>query len=372
MATSINVSTPSRLCLFGEHQDYLGLEVIATAINLRFRAEIKLRRDNLLTVYIRDAKLDRLDSQNPDHLYEYLEIDLTRPIVYKGKRDYLRSTPAVLQRLGYPLTGCEVHLDSEIPIGKGMCSSSTMIIALIKALLEIIDHPDKDDPCRIAELAYLAEVAEFSEPGGRMDHYTSALGGLVHLDFRDAMQVSKLDVNISGDFILFDSLQQKDTTKVLAASKIPAQSALEKLRTYGINSIRDFLEHPDNLDHLMRLDDFHRRKIVANIENYRLLRRGLTLLADSEFMPETLGKLLTAHHEQLRDGLGISTPKVESILECALNNGAWGGKINGSGGGGCCFVYAPSGKSQTIIDAVSSLGYPGKVLQQDSGVRRDN
>ena len=32
----ILVSTPSRLCLFGEHQDYLGLEVVALAINLGF------------------------------------------------------------------------------------------------------------------------------------------------------------------------------------------------------------------------------------------------------------------------------------------------------------------------------------------------
>lgn len=30
----IKISTPSRLCLFGEHQDYLGLDVIALAIDL--------------------------------------------------------------------------------------------------------------------------------------------------------------------------------------------------------------------------------------------------------------------------------------------------------------------------------------------------
>lgn len=27
-------STPSRICLFGEHLDYLGLEVIASAVDL--------------------------------------------------------------------------------------------------------------------------------------------------------------------------------------------------------------------------------------------------------------------------------------------------------------------------------------------------
>jgi len=31
----IRVSSPGRVCLFGEHQDYLGLDVIAAAINLR-------------------------------------------------------------------------------------------------------------------------------------------------------------------------------------------------------------------------------------------------------------------------------------------------------------------------------------------------
>ncbi|NLG53187.1 MAG: hypothetical protein GX541_04350, partial [Clostridiales bacterium] len=53
---------------------------------------------------------------------------------------------------------------------------------LIKALLEAIGHEDAKNPYRIAYLAYLAEVCEFNNPGGMMDHYTSALGGLVHLD----------------------------------------------------------------------------------------------------------------------------------------------------------------------------------------------
>ena len=31
----MEISTPGRVCLFGEHQDYLGLPVIAMAISLR-------------------------------------------------------------------------------------------------------------------------------------------------------------------------------------------------------------------------------------------------------------------------------------------------------------------------------------------------
>jgi len=49
---SIKVSTPSRICIFGEHQDYLGLEVIAQAIDLRFYAEADEREDKILDIKI--------------------------------------------------------------------------------------------------------------------------------------------------------------------------------------------------------------------------------------------------------------------------------------------------------------------------------
>ncbi|MFC1564948.1 galactokinase family protein, partial [candidate division KSB1 bacterium] len=35
MLEKLIVSAPGRICLFGEHQDYLGLPVIAAAIGLR-------------------------------------------------------------------------------------------------------------------------------------------------------------------------------------------------------------------------------------------------------------------------------------------------------------------------------------------------
>ena len=51
---SFKVSTPSRICLFGEHQDYLGLEVIAGAIDLRFSATVTENSENIVRIKIRD------------------------------------------------------------------------------------------------------------------------------------------------------------------------------------------------------------------------------------------------------------------------------------------------------------------------------
>jgi len=81
--------------------------------------------------------------------------------------------------------------------------------------------------------------------------------------------------------------------------------------------------------------------------------------------------VMGAHHAQLRDGLGISTDTIEWILETAKANGGLGGKLNGSGGGGCCYVYAKAEDCDRILEAVGKRGYPGKVMKQDTGVRCD-
>ncbi|GKX31510.1 hypothetical protein SH1V18_39900 [Vallitalea longa] len=357
----ISVSTPSRICLFGEHQDYLNLEVISSAINLRFKAEGSRRDDRIIHVRLSGENINREEI-----------IDLDERIVYENNRDYIKSAINVLMRNGYKLeTGFDIFMDSDIPIGKGMCSSTTMVVVFIKVLLELIDHEDKDNPEKIALLGFEAEVTEFNEPGGLMDHYSSAYGGLLHLIFnKEKTVVEPLKTEIPGCFILFDSLEDKQTTKVLASAKYPVLEALEELKEYGINSIRDFIDNEDNLICLEKLSQDKLVKVKANIDNYKILKEAEKMF-NTEVDSVKLGELLRRHHRNLRDGLEISTPKIEEILMTAYENGALGGKINGSGGGGCCYVYAYEKDSKKILDKVCAKGYWGVILKQDSGVRVD-
>ncbi len=371
MKQGIRVSTPSRLCLFGEHLDYLGLEVIAVAINLRFSAKITARDDSLIKIRIRDSSIDTLNVENTDGRYDTYEFDIAKPIPYENNRDYLKSTVNVLLRAGYPLTGADIQMDSEIPIGKGMCSSSTMIVVLTKALLESIGHADAENPEKIARLAFDAEVTEFGEPGGMMDHYTSAIGSLVNLSFPSGeTEVYPLSGKLGGRFILFDSLQQKDTTRVLGNAKTPALEAIAALSEYGITSVRDFTDDV-NMPLLDRLDADHKRVLSAAVDNYRILLEAKKLLSADCIDDAAVGKLISRHHANLRDGLQISTPRIEEILNTALACGALGGKINGSGGGGCGYVYAREEDCTKIMKAIENLGYPTKMLMQDTGVRKE-
>ena len=364
----VQVSTPSRICLFGEHQDYLGLQVIASAVNIRFSAVAEHRPDMLLHIRIRDARLGALGQKNPG-LYNEYTLDLSQPQVYTQKRDYFKSVVNVLRREGFPLSGAEVQMDSDIPIGKGMCSSTTMIMALMGALVALWDEA-RFEPMYIARLGWLAEVAEFQEPGGMMDHYASALGGLVHLDFADGVTPRRLERSLRGAFILFDSLQEKDTLAVLSASKIPALAGLRALRPYGVQSVRDLAEDPEKERLLHKLDGLHRRKLAANVDNYRIQRQALAMLESGEIDDAAFGALLSRHQAGLRDGLGISTPVIDAILETALAHGAYGGKLNGSGGGGCLYCYAPRERADEIVAAVGEMGYPGLLLRQDTGITK--
>ena len=80
------------------------------------------------------------------------------------------------------------------------------------------------------------------------------------------------------------------------------------------------------------------------------------------------GKLLTRQQDVLREDLGISTPKIDRMIDGALAAGAWGAKINGSGGGGCMFAYTP-GCAGPVAEAVEKAGGRAYVVRVDDGAR---
>ena len=77
------------------------------------------------------------------------------------------------------------------------------MVAWIRFLLEAADETSQADPQNNAELAFHAEVAEFNEPGGKMDHYASAYGGVISLHFAEQIRVRSYP-NQLGDFVLAD------------------------------------------------------------------------------------------------------------------------------------------------------------------------
>ena len=66
--------------------------------------------------------------------------------------------------------------------------------------------------------------------------------------------------------------------------------------------------------------------------------------------------MLTQHHRLLRDVLHVSTDRIEALLNASNLAGAWGGKINGSGGGGTCFVVGHKDTIDRVRKAAENAG----------------
>ncbi|OGD11094.1 MAG: hypothetical protein A2Y86_08435 [Candidatus Aminicenantes bacterium RBG_13_62_12] len=352
------VSTPGRMCLFGEHQDYFGLAVIAAAVSLRLAISGRPRPDRLL-------RLDLPDIQSAE------EIDLDQPILYTRSRDYLKSAVNVLRRRGVEVRSgwdCVVHGD--VPINAGAASSSALCVAWVKFLLEAAGDPRAADRDAVAELAYETEVAEFREPGGRMDHYSSARGHVVSIHFGDPFRLRNLP-NPLGAFVLADSREKKDTTGTLGFIKGRVLEAAANVRRtvsgFDLRSPRT-PEVERAADSLASADE--KRLLKGTLLTRDLTAEGEALFDASVFDHESFGRLLSSQHEVLRDFLRTSTDKIERMLAAAMTAGALGGKINGSGHGGTMFAYAPR-DPEKVARAVEAVGAAVHVVRTDEGVRRD-
>jgi len=242
-------------------------------------------------------------------------------------------------------------------------------VAWTGALLAAARDPGADDPGRVVTLAHRAEVIEFDGSGGMMDQATIGHGGLVYFRAGGDPELVRLPARPKG-FVLGDSREPKDTQAILSRVRGNAERALSKMKRAfpGFSLEEADLEEAAGRSGAAGLDETEKAVLLGNLEDRDILRRAFDLLSSEEVEPAVLGRLLTRHHEILRDNLGISTPKIERMIAGAMAAGALGCKINGSGGGGCLFAYAP-GRTAEVAAAFEEAGGRGYPVEITGGLR---
>ncbi|MEA5257264.1 galactokinase family protein [Arcicella aquatica] len=358
MSNKIKVSTPGRICLFGEHQDYLGLPVIAAAISKRVHITGENRNDGKAILHLPD-----IDSE--------ISFDIYPELPYLHKRDYFRSALNILQRQGYSFKkGLECTVEGNIPINSGTSSSSALLANWIHFLSRIADEPKPLSASEIAEIAYRAEVVEFKEAGGMMDHYSTAVGNVIYLESTPKIYVETLKPKF-GSFVLGDSLEPKDTVGILKRVKYGVLEAVEKIKKEYPDFSLFSVTQEDVEAFVKLLNNEELDLIKANIDNREILIEALALLKAETLNHEKFGELLNQHQLNLQALLKISTPKIDRMLAAAKASGALGGKINGSGGGGCMFVYAPE-NPEAVAKSIENEGGKAYIIQIDEGTSLEN
>jgi galactokinase len=348
-------SVPGRICLFGEHLDYLGLPVIAAAISLRIQVKGQQRNDSQIIIHLPNIKSE-----------ERLVLPYSH-YSYEKPRDYFRSSINVAMYAGLRLSkGIEAWVNGSIPINSGTSSSSALIAAWLGFLTQVADNQVDWNEEKIAELAYQAEVLEFGEPGGMMDHYSTAVGNIIYLESQPQIKLEKINTSL-GTFVLGDSGEPKDTIGILKRVKQGMLSIVDKLNKIDQKFSLLTIQNSQLPDYQGHLNNEEYTLLAGTISNRDILHQAKALLNSPDFEPSKLGELLNSHQKNLREAQKISTPKIDRMIQESLEAGALGGKINGSGGGGCMFAYAPQ-RADKVAQAIKKAGGKAYIVEIDRGL----
>lgn len=210
-----------------------------------------------------------------------------------------------------PLEICSM---ADIPAGTGLGSSSTFTTALLCAL-----HEYKGDIAgkrQLAEEACDIEIRRLGGAIGKQDQYISAYGGIacMSINRNGLVQVEPLKLSPDTLYDLEDNLMLFFTGYSRFAGDILGEQD-KKSKENDEDMIR-------NLDFVKQLGLDSR----AALEQGDLRR---------------FAELMNVHwNYKKKRAKGMSNPQINAWYECALKNGALGGKLIGAGGGGFLMFYA--------------------------------
>jgi len=343
MNTTISLTAPARICLFGDHQDYLGLPVIACAIDKHITLTAVKNNSKKLKINLPDIELER-------------SIDISETFEILEKGDHFASAIRVIKRHGIIIDiGYNITMSGNIPINAGVSSSSAVLVAWIHFLLKAFAVDHKITPEFISQLAYEAEVLEHHSPGGKMDQYTIGIGNIVFIETGDRFNYELIGEKLNG-MVLGESGIAKDTIGLLESSKSNAIKALRIIQSKEANFVLEKASIKDYEKYKVLLPDTLKPYFYAAIQNHIITQKALMALKDTTLNYPLIGELINQHHRILRDDLNLTVPKIDAMVMAAIDAGAYGAKIIGSGGGGCIVALCPIHLQNKISIAIKKAG----------------
>jgi len=231
---------------------------------------------------------------------------------------------------GFPRHGFTLETDSESPAGAGISGSSALMIATTAALAKFTGRNMSKEQMRV--VSQNVEARLIRVPTGCQDYYPALFGGVgaVHLE-ASGIRREGLKVNA----------RELEKRCLLVYTGAPRQS--------GINNWEVFQAHING-----------NKYVHANFEEIASIARSMrSALLKSQW--DEVARLLRAEWTLRRTNApGITTKKIENIVEAALSSGAHAAKVCGAGGGGCIILLINPDMRQHVTESVVRCG--GKIL----------
>lgn len=337
-------SAPGRVNLIGEHTDYNDGFVLPSAIGFFTSVAISPRPDSKLVMSSTEFKTN-------------FETEVTAlPRTKRGAwHDYVVGVAIELARAGCKLTGANVLLHGEVPMGAGLSSSAALEVASALALMSL--SGGELPPKIIARLCQRAENEFIGARVGIMDQFVSCLGQegfAVLLDCR-SLEFELVPVPETVKFVICNTMvKHEHAGGEYNQRRRECEQGVEILSKFypGISALRDVsLEQLNAKSGNMPALTYKRCLHVVQ-ENDRVIRTGHLFRAGDL---AGAGKLMRESHVSLRDLYEVSCRELDIMVEAAEGlPGYYGGRMTGGGFGGCTVNLVASNQAESFREKIAS------------------
>lgn len=333
------IAAPGRVNLIGEHTDYNKGFVLPGAVDKRIYVAIVKNDSSEVTVFARQFA-------------QSMSFPVSSKEPMEGWINYLIGVTYYLQQTGTQISGVDVLIDGDIPVGAGMSSSAALCSGYGFALNELFGL----DFSRM-ELAVIGQQTEHNFAGvkcGIMDQFASLHGKKNH--------VMKLDCrSMEYEYIPFDFpgykivLVNTMVSHSLAGSEYNVRRAqceegVALLKKYypEIQSLRD-VSYEQLTRHWQEFNAvvYDRCTYIVN-ENQRLLA-GCDALRNNDL--PGFGEMMYASHKGLSKRYGVSCKELDYLVDIAKTApGIAGARMMGGGFGGCTINIVEEKAVDSFVD----------------------
>ncbi|XP_043495400.1 N-acetylgalactosamine kinase [Polistes fuscatus] len=381
---SFVVKVPGRVNLIGEHVDYCGYAVCPMAIKQHVLIAVGISNDHRINVT--NVNSDYKDfSCDLDNVRGSIDDSTTGPIWYKYFLCGILGALDVIPKEKVP-KGILTAVWGNVPANAGLSSSSALVSASVLSLF----HASQYQLSR-RDLATISARAEryIGTQGGGMDQAIAFLGktGAAMLIEFNPLRATAVTLPENAVFVIAHSQAYHNKASTVdfnlrvAECRLAAQ-IIAKRRNQNWESVKRLIDVQDRLGFSLEemvsvvMEDLHeeaytideiceclsttyeRLKETSQIapfntsQLFKLKQRALHVFQEAHRVSEfqrinnddtlmedvkvrLLGELMSKSHVSLCKLYECSHPRVDALVDKAMNCGALGARLTGAGWGGC-------------------------------------
>ena len=293
-------SAPGKVILFGEHFVVYGVKAILCSINKRVTVTAEKTSERKISI---NSKIGKLELE-PDKPISEINSPL-KPFYYLANKAVENKD-----------TGIHIQIDSEIPLGAGLGSSSACCVAGAAAIFKLFGNISKEE---VLKLAIEAERTIFENTSGA-DCTVCTYGGIMEYDKNKGFK--KIEHEPNFQLVIINSNMEHST-----------QSMVYKVKEFENKNKEEFLR-------------------LSNLES-ELVEDVLKLVKENKV--QEIGLKMNQNQEYL-ENIGISNNELVKMVKIGQES-SFGAKITGSGGGGCIFALTNESNLQTILKKFKDNNY---------------